>query len=299
MTRKLPPLNALRAFEAAARHASITRAADELFVTHGAVSRQIKGLEEALGVALFRRANRQISLTPAGERLLPTATAAFDLLAAGVAQVAGRDQRGPLQLSCMATFTMRWLIPRLHRLSAQHPEVEVRLSTSDMPVDFNLEGFDLAIRIGAPPWPDDMNVTPFLSERIGPVLSPKLLAESGLERPEHLADLPLLHTNTRPTAWPDWLGANGIGCVDAEAGQRLEHFFFMLQAAASGLGVAIGPEPLAADDIEAGRLVAPFGFIDTGRSYTLLSTKAMANRADIAAFRDWLLAEAGANADQS
>lgn len=293
MTRRLPPLNALRAFEAAARHASITRAADELFVTHGAVSRQIKGLEEALGVALFNRANRQISLTPAGERLLPTATTAFDLLAAGVAQVAGQDRRGPLQLSCMATFTMRWLIPRLHRLSAQHPEIEVRLSTSDKPVDFDLEGFDLAIRIGAPPWPGNVAVTPFLAERIGPVISPNLLAESGLERPEQLADLQRLHTKTRSTAWPDWLGANSIQGIDAEAGQWLEHFFFTLQAAASGLGVAVAPEPLAADDIETGRLVAPFGFIDTGRSYTLLSTKAMAGRADIAAFRDWILAEAG------
>lgn len=294
MSRRLPPLSALRAFEAAGRHLSMTRAADELCVTHGAVSHQVKALEGHLGTDLFRRMNRRITLTEAGERLLASLRGAFDLMEAGVGQAIRRQAKGTLAVSCLATFTMRWLIPRLHRFKARHPEIEVRLSASDGPVDFDREGIDVAIRIGMPPWPGDLEATEILSEAIGPVLSPPLVADAGIRRPADLARLTLLHTETRPEAWREWLDAMAIADIDADAGQRFEHFYFLLQAAASGLGAAIGSRPLVEDDLAAGHLVAPFGFLPTARSYVLLHPKASHDLAEAAAFRDWVVAEAGA-----
>ena len=291
MVRSLPSLNALRAFEAAARLGSVTAAAAELHVTHGAVSRQVKQLEQALGTALFQRAGTGLRLSEAGARLLPALTSSFDLMEAGVAQAA-RARGGNLIVSCLGTFTMRWLIPRLFAFRAAHPDIEVQLSASDAPVNFLRDRFDLAIRTERPPWPADMIATPFIVEEVGPVLSAALQERLRLRTVEDLARATLLHTDTRISAWPDWFASVGQAEVQPAAIQTFEHFYFMLQAAASGLGVAIGPKPVIEDDLSAGRLVAPFGFVRSGLSYVSLRPHADDSRA--ALFEAWLLEQSAA-----
>lgn len=291
MARSLPPLNALRAFEAAARLGSVTAAAAELHVTHGAVSRQVKQLEQTLGTALFQRVGTGLRLTEAGKRLLPALTSSFDLMEAGVAQAA-RTRGGNLIVSCLGTFTMRWLIPRLFAFRAMHPDIEVQLSASDAPVNFLRDRFDLAIRTERPPWPSGVIATPFIEEEVGPVLSPGLQARLDLRTVDDLARATLLHTDTRRSAWPDWFAANGRAELPPAAAQSFEHFYFMLQAAASGLGVAIGPKPVIEDDLAAGRLVAPFGFVKSGLSYVSLRPHADDGRA--ALFEAWLVEQVSA-----
>ena len=291
MVRSLPSLNALRAFEAAARLGSVTAAAAELHVTHGAVSRQVKQLEQALGTALFHRAGTGLRLSEAGARLLPALTSSFDLMEAGVAQAA-RARGGNLIVSCLGTFTMRWLSPRLFAFRAAHPDIEVQLSASDAPVNFLRDRFDLAIRTARPPWPADMIAKPFIVEEVGPVLSAALQERLRLRTVEDLARATLLHTDTRISAWPDWFASVGQAEVQPAAIQTFEHFYFMLQAAASGLGVAIGPKPVIEDDLSAGRLVAPFGFVRSGLSYVSLRPHADDSRA--ALFEAWLLEQSAA-----
>lgn len=291
MPRSLPSLNALRAFEAAARLGSVTAAAAELHVTHGAVSRQVKQLEQALGTALFHRAGTRLRLSEAGARLLPVLTSSFDLMEAGVAQAA-RARGGNLIVSCLGTFAMRWLIPRLFAFRAAHPDIEVQLSASDAPVSFLRDRFDLAIRTERPPWPADMIAKPFIVEEVGPVLSAGLQEKLHLRALEDLRRATLLHTGTRLLAWPDWFASVGQAEIQPAAVQTFEHFYFMLQAAASGLGVAIGPKPVIEDDLAAGRLVAPFGFVRSGLSYVSLRPHADDSRA--ALFEAWLLAQPAA-----
>ncbi len=285
MVRQLPPLNALRAFEAAARHGRIVDAAAELCVTHGAVSRQVKQLEQALGVQLFRRAGTGVALTDAGARLLPALSSAFDLIETGVDRVRPSSS-GALLVSCIGTFIIRWLIPRLHGFRSRHPDIEIRLSESDGPVDFTQDAADLAIRTIRPPWPEDMITTPIFGEEVGPVLSSELQAELEIRNVDDLARAPLLHTETRASAWSDWLAAAGRADIDPGPGDRFEHFYYMLQAAASGLGVAIGPRPLVDDDIVTGRLVAPLGYIESGFHYVVLRPVRDDPRAE--AFVAWL-----------
>jgi DNA-binding transcriptional LysR family regulator len=293
--RRLPPLKTLPAFEIAADRLSLSAAAEELHLTHGAISRQIKALEQHLGVQLFRRFNRRIELTPAGAALLPAVRQAMQLLEASASDVAAQTRRGPLVVSCLATFMMRWLIPRLYAFSAAHPGIEVRLSASHAPVDFAAGGMDLAIRLGKPPWPREVTARPFLADRMGPVLTPALLQFHRIRRPQDLARLDLLHTETRPAAWSQWLAIVSAGDADVDAGRgpRFEHTYFLLEAAASGLGAAIGSYPLVEQDLESGRLVAPFGFVPSGSSYHLLSPRMAPSRAKIAAFAKWLVAAAG------
>lgn len=298
--RRLPPLKTLPAFEIAADRLSLSAAAAELHLTHGAISRQIKALEDHLGVPLFRRFNRRIELTPAGAALLPAVRQAMQLLEASASDVTARTRQGPLVVSCLATFMMRWLIPRLYAFSAAHPGIEVRLAASHAPVDFAAGGIDLAIRLGKPPWPRGVTARPFIADRMGPVLAPALLQRHRIRRPADLAQLDLLHAETRPGAWSQWLTivrANGAdadvdGVVDASRGPRFEHTYFLLEAAASGLGAAIGSYPLVEQDLKSGRLLAPFGFVPSGSSYHLLSPRMVPSRARIAAFTTWLMAEA-------
>jgi LysR family transcriptional regulator, glycine cleavage system transcriptional activator len=281
----LPPLNALRAFEAAARHGRIVDAAAELCVTHGAVSRQVKQLEQSLGVKLFRRAGTGVELTDAGVRLLPALSSAFDLIETGVERVTP-SPGSALLVSCSGTFIIRWLIPRLHGFRSRHPDIEIRLSESDAPVDFAQDAADLAIRTMAPPWPDDMVTTPIFGEEVGPVLSPELQAELKIRSVDDLARAPLIHTETRATAWSDWFAAVGRSDIDPRTGDRFEHFYYLLQAAASGLGVAIGPRPLVDDDIVIGRLVAPLGYVETGLHYVVL--RPLRDDVRVDTFVEWL-----------
>jgi LysR family transcriptional regulator, glycine cleavage system transcriptional activator len=291
--RRLPSLKALPAFEISADRLSFSAAADQLRLTHGAISRQIRTLEDQLGVPLFRRFNRRIELTEAGAVFLPSVRQALQLLETASAQVVDQTKSGPLVVSCLATFMMRWLIPRLYRFNAAHPDIEVRLSASHAPVHFEEGGIDVAIRLGRAPWPRGCLGQPFLADRIGPVLSPALLDKRPLRRPSDLKKLPLLHAETRPRAWQHWLKATRTQGLDAAAGTRLEHTYFLLEAAASGLGVAIGSVALVEQDLQAGRLVAPFGFIADRNAYCLLRPAGQpAKGGQITAFVDWVRKEA-------
>ena len=281
MKRGALPLNALRAFESAARLGSMTLAAGELGVTHGAISRQIKALEAALGLRLLEGPRNRQGLTPAAQSLLPVLTTAFDSVEAAVNRVAGRERR-VLDVSCLGTLTMRWLIPRLFRFQTLHPGIEVRLTSDDGPVDFRRQGLDVAIRVGRGPW-EAAKVLPLFEDRSGPVLSPALMPRVGLS-PQDLPGLGLLHTRTRPGAWAGWCAEQGVA-LPLE-GRSYEHFYFLLEAAVAGLGVAVAPEVLVRDDLAAGRLLAPFGFAPTGQSYVAL-TDAPQNR-EVAIFLDWL-----------
>jgi LysR family glycine cleavage system transcriptional activator len=292
--RKLPPLKPLPAFELSAARASFSAAAQELRLTHGAVSRQIKALEDHLGVALFRRLNRRVELTEAGAALLPAVHQALQHLETASAHVSAKRRQGPLVVSCLATFMMRWLIPRLYGFATAHPGIEVRLSASHRPVDFAQDGVDVAIRLDTPTGRRrDVAVHRFLQDRMGPVASPALIERHRIRRPAGLARLTLLHTETRPRAWADWLRLAGIPGVDPTTGPRFEHTYFLLEAAASGLGVAIGSYSLVEQDLASGRLVAPFGFVESGASYCLLHPRDTAKVPKVAAFRAWIMGEAG------
>lgn len=262
----------------------MVQAAAELKVTHSAVSRQIKHLEEVLGVALFEGPKNGLELTEAGRTLLPGLVSAFDQIDKAVRLVADTED-GTLDVSCLGTFTMRWLIPRLYRFQAAHTGISVRLTSSDGPIDFAREGFDVAIRVGAGPWPQDAQVSPLFGEQVGPVLALQLARK----HMPNFAGIPLLHTRTRPAAWADWCSRSGIGVSD-EPGVEYEHFYFMLEAAMAGLGVCIAPWPLVADDIHAGRLVAPYGFIENGMVYVAMR-RARQHRKSVL-FCQWLQHEA-------
>jgi LysR family glycine cleavage system transcriptional activator len=291
--RRLPPLKALPAFEISANTLSFSAAAEELHLTHGAVSRQIKALEDHLGVQLFRRLNRRIELTAAGISFLPSVRQALAQLEVAASDVTAQKKQGPLVVSCLATFMMRWLIPRLYAFSGANPDIDVRLSASNMPVDFAAGGIDVAIRLGKPPWPRGVVARSFLGDYMGPVLSPTLMKKHRLKRPADLKQVALLHAETRPRAWPEWMEMAGVNNLDPAKGARFEHVYFLLEAAASGLGVAIGPYALVEPDLKSGRLVAPFGFLPSGNSYHVLRPANASNTAKTRAFMTWLMNEAG------
>jgi LysR family transcriptional regulator, glycine cleavage system transcriptional activator len=294
MRRRLPPLKTLPAFEIAADRLSFSAAAGELNVTHGAISRQIKSLETTLGVPLFQRRNRRIELTEAGQAFLPGVRQALQLLEAGTAQVATSRREGALVVSCVATLMMRWLIPRLYAFNALHRTIEVRLSASHAAVDFARDGIDIAIRRGKPPWPRNVVASPFLADRIGPVCAPALLKGRAGLRAADLRRCQLLHAETTAQAWSEWLRGVGGAGIDIKKSRGFEHTYFMLEAAASGLGVGIASFALVEADLQSGRLVAPLGFIETGRSYCVLHARQTAGNPKIEAFRSWIVGAAQA-----
>jgi DNA-binding transcriptional LysR family regulator len=265
MSRDLPPLNALRAFEAAARLNSVSQAAEQLHVTHGAVSRQLKVLEEHLGIALFVKDGRGLKLTDAGVRLRDVSGDAFDRLRTVCAELSRVDDEAPFVLGCSGSLLARWFIPRLGRLNADLPDLRLHLSAGEGDLDPRRPGLDALLLFAEPPWPADMQVYELASERIGPVLSPYYAGYGQLRNAPAaaLADQDLLHTTSRSQAWPSWAEHNGIDAQTLRYGQGFEHLYYLLEAAVTGLGVAIAPEPLVLDDLRAGRLVAPWGFSET------------------------------------
>ena len=292
MRRRLPPLKTLPAFEIAAVRLSFTEAAGELHLTLGAVSRLIKALESHLGVPLFRRRNRRIELTEAGIAFLPGVRQALHVLEASTAELASSPRHGALVVSCVATFMMRWLIPRLYAFNAVHRKIEVRLTASHAPVDFVRDGIDIAIRLGRAPWPRNVMASPFLADRIGPVCAPALLDGRKRLRMSDLRRHRLLHAETRAQAWSDWADGQGA-TIDLGSSQGFEHTYFMLEAAASGLGIGIASYPLVEYDLQSGRLIAPFGFAPSGRSYCVLHARQAADNTKIASFRSWIVGAAG------
>lgn len=255
--RPLPPLNALKAFEAAAREASFSKAAVELHVTHGAVSRQVRQLEDFLGCELFHRLPRGLQLTARGRQFAFGIQGAFEQIQESVAAVRVTQERQLVTMSTLASFAARWLVPRLHRFQKAHPEMEIRLSTTPALANFERDGIDLAVRYGRGRWPGVTALRLFTPMEF-PVCSPKLLeGAKPLRTPQDLAHVPLLHDTTH-RHWQQWLELAGVKGVDAKSGLMVEDMNVLVQAAIEGQGVALASEPLVHEELAAGRLVKPF-----------------------------------------
>lgn len=289
---RLPSLLALRCFEAAARLENFSRAADELHLTHGAVSRAVRLLEDELGLLLFERRSRRVFLTEAGRTLARAVGQGLDLMRQAVAELrASARQPQRWVLSCEPTLLMRWLIPRWPDFQRQHPDIEVHLMAGGGPLSF-ANGIDLAIRRDDFAWPASYHAAPLFAEQVGPVCQPAQVQRWFTRQRAGTAlritpSAPLLHTRTRPGAWQEWAQAAGQAVPRGPA-QQLEHFYFSLQAAAAGLGVAMGPWHLVRDDLDSGLLAAPLGFVEDESRYCLLSPQALQAGSPQALLRDWL-----------
>ncbi|CAB3689764.1 LysR substrate-binding domain-containing protein [Achromobacter pestifer] len=288
---KLPPLGSLRVFDAAARHEAFGRAAEELHVTHGAVSRQIKQLEQSLGLTLFERRNRAVFLTDSGRQLLTMTRTLFDQLAAGLAQLRQPAVDAPLVLSCEPTIAMMWLIPRLPDFQRAHPGIQVHLYAAGGPVDFAAQGADIALRRNDFEWNAALHAERVCDEWTGPVCRPGVVAGASGDAWNGVA---ALGSATRPGAWRQWSLASGQP-APGRAGAVYEHFYLSLQAAAAGLGVAIGSALMVRDALSDRRLEAPCGFSRDGSAYFLLSPRPCGEDPRAAAFLAWLRQAAAAS----
>ena len=294
MTRKLPPLNSLPCFEAAARHLNFSKAADELSVTPGAISRAIKNLEDQLGVMLFERETRSVRLTAVGEPYARAVRDVLDQLAAATALATTRRSDSTLNVSTSDGFAGRWLVPRLYRFHRAHGDIDVRVSTTGKLTNFFGDGIDIAIRYGSGNYPG--LIAEFLTdEEVFPVCSPKLLKGAHpLRKPEDLKHHTLIR-DTYPIDWAAWLSSAKVKGVDANSGLTFDSYTFAVEAAAQGEGVVLGRTLLVASDLAAGRLVRPFKHSLKGVSsfYVVYPPDAIRQR-KIRAFRDWLLSEVAA-----
>jgi LysR family glycine cleavage system transcriptional activator len=292
VSHRLPPLAALRAFEAAARHLSFTRAAQDLHVTQTAISHQIRTLEDLLGVKLFRRLPRGLVLTEEAQRYLPAVRDAFDRLEAATGELLAARAGGPVTASVLPSFAGRWLVPRLGRFRSAHPEIDLRISASLHLVDFAREDVDLGIRMGRGHYPG-LRVERLFGESLMPVCAPALLqGDRPLRRPEDLRHHVLLHEDDY-TGWQLWLELAGVAGVDPRHGPIFTDAGMVVQAAAEGQGVALGRLALAAWDLAAGRLIRPFDVsMPHDLAYYLVCPEGSAERPRIAAVRTWLLEEA-------
>ncbi|MFM0168550.1 transcriptional regulator GcvA [Paraburkholderia sediminicola] len=289
MKRILPPLNALRAFEAAGRLGSFKEAAAELHVTHGAVSQHVRALEEWLGASLFERHNRRVALTPAAKAYLAEIGPLFEQLSQATARYGFPETVSrTLSVNAPATFTLRWLVPRLARFRAAHPDVDVKVETSNESLESLKETYDVIVR-GGPDTFYGYSMRPFLSEERIPVCSPALLQQLPLRTPDDLRQHTLLHTSSLPRVWPDWLASARIPALSPTAALTFDHFYLTLQAAIDGIGIAMGPTALIADDLAAGRLVAPFaGPRLPSRSYCTYVPDGKSADELVVLFRSWL-----------
>jgi LysR family glycine cleavage system transcriptional activator len=294
---RLPPLNALRAFDAVARHLSFTRAAAELHVTPGAISHQIRTLEADLGVPLLHRLAREIQLTEAGTLLLPGTREAFRLLDDTVARLRGNADSGILTVSVAPSFAAKWLVLRLDRFADRNPGVDVRIAATERLTDFSRDDVDVAIRYGSGNYPG-LQIERLVDNTVFPVCAPALAAR--LATPADLAEVILLHDDNSErdpalAEWPLWLKAAGITGVRADRGPRFGSSYLAIDAAVAGKGVALGKSVLVADDLAAGRLIRPFDFaMQTGFSFWVVSPPVIGDRPKVRAFRAWLREEIGA-----
>ncbi len=298
--RRLPPLNALRAFESAARHMNFSRAADELSVTPGAVSQQIQNLEDYMGASLFRRTPKGLLLTDAAQTALPALREAFDRLAEAASLLTAAVDGNRVTITAAPSFAAKWLMPRLGKFEEAHPEVDVWLTAGMELVDFASGEVDVAIRYGSGRYPG-LEVTQLMRETVLPVMSPELLAEKPMERPEDLAQHTLLHDGS-PDAdescpdWSMWLTARGIRGVDGARGPRFNQSSLVIEGAMNGRGVALAKRTLAQADIDAGRLVSPFDILtDVDFAYFVVHPKAKGRLPQVRAFVNWVKAEAEAH----
>jgi LysR family glycine cleavage system transcriptional activator len=284
----------MRAFEAAARHLSFTLAAHELHVTQAAVSHQIKSLEDHLGMPVFKRLNRALVLTGAGQALFPAVSEALDIMASAVDRLHNQDQSGELTITTMDSFAATWLVPKLGRFRRSNPDIDVRITTTDTSVDFARVNVDMAIRYGAGDWPG-VSVERLMTEEVFPVCAPSLL-QSGppLCCPADLKNHTLLHDDLRMD-WRMWLMASGEDDVDAGKGPGYQHSNLVLLAAEQGDGVALARSVLVQDALAAGRLVKPFDItMPTEYAYYMVCPHENLERPKVKVFRQWLIEEARA-----
>ncbi|HTN96123.1 MAG TPA: transcriptional regulator GcvA [Nordella sp.] len=290
MARRLPSLNALRAFEAAARHESFTNAAVELFVTHAAVSRHIRELEEWLGTDLFNRTGRGVELTDAGRRYGARLTPLFDNMAEATLEAAAQGKVRSLNVSVEPAIASRWLVPRLGHFNELHPDIELNIDPENRLVDFRSDNADLGIRYGLGRW-GDVEIQKLISDvEIFPVCSPRLISDSGPLSPGDLADYNLLH-ESRKQYWTDWLHAAGVKGVEDWRGTVFQGHL-AIEAAEAGQGFALGDMILCTDAMAAGRLARPFALdIKDHGGYFIVRAKGSKESAPARAFREWLQAE--------
>ncbi|MCA0432205.1 MAG: transcriptional regulator GcvA [Proteobacteria bacterium] len=296
--RRLPPMSTLRSFEAAARHLSFSKAAEELYVTHGAVSRAVRTLEDFLNVQLFQRNIRSVVLTEAGKSYFEVVQALLDRLSDATVSLMEQQSNTILNVSTLDSFAAKWLVPRLFRFSAQYPDIDVRLSTSTQLANFAADGIDIVIRYGRGNYPKLVSEL-LLREELMPVCSPALL--QGEHPLRCLADLrhhTLIHDEF-PIDWVSWLRFAGASDIDARRGARFQSSLHAVQAAVQGAGVVLGRSALVADDLKAGRLVQPFTVsqpIDL--AYYVVYPPNALERQKVKAFRDWLFIEARETSEQ-
>lgn len=298
MARRLPSLNGLRAFEAAARHLSFTKAAEELNVTQAAVSHQVKALEERLGLQLFKRGNRSLLLTDAGQAYLPALREAFDAIALATDRVTLRSQEGPLRISSLNSLAAKWLMPRLPRFRERNPGIDILIHTSDALVDFARDGIDIGIRYGKGQY-QGLICDYLMGDVCFPMCSPQLVEKSGhpLKHPADLRHHVLLSDDAPNVPgmpdWRMWLRAAGIRDLDPSSGYAYSDSAMMVQAAVEGQGVGLCRYSIAELDLAAGRLVKPFDLeIASQYSYYLAIPPANLQLPRVQAFREWILEEA-------
>ena len=292
MTRRLPSLNALKAFEAAARYESFTKAAEELFVTQGAVSHQVKALEAEIGLRLFHRERQRLVITQAGRSYLEVIRDAFDRIASGTERLLHQQSAGALTVSTSPNFAAKWLVHRLGHFAKAHPDIDLRVSAALHHVDFAREDVDLAIRHGDGHWPG-LNTTRLCVEELFPVCSPQFLrGRRTLRAPRDLLLHTLLHLDDR-NDWRKWLEAAGIDWAHSAHGPVFNQASMAIDAAVDGQGIALTRTALASYDLLAGRLVRPFDLtLQVSYAYWIVTPKVTADLPKIVTFRQWLLAEA-------
>ena len=291
MARRLPPLNALRSFEAAARHGSFAKAAEELFVTHGAVSRAIRHLEDDLNLVLFERATRKVTLTPVGSAYAAAIRDILDRLATATVAATQDQSAGVLSISTLDSFAAKWLVPRLFRFRRLHPEIDVRLATSDALANMVTDGIDIALRYGGGRW-GELTSEPLLRVEVFPACSPRLLeGPPGLRQPEDLRHHTLIHDDFEIT-WEMWLRSAGVEVADARRGPMFLSSDHAIQAAIQGEGVVLARSALVAEDLRQGRLVKPFALtLSAETAYYVVYPPRALERPKVRAFRDWVLSE--------
>jgi len=291
----LPPLNALRAFEAIARHLSFAKAAEELHVTPAALSHQIRALEDQLGLELFHRRTRAIELTDAGRLIYPGIHAGFESVRNAVGQLERTRDQNIVVISATPGLVAKWLMPRLWRFLRAYPDIDARVSASMKVADFSAEGVDVAIRLSKRLMPD-LHAQKLFEDSMLPVCAPRLV-EQGLRKPADLARFPLIHYDFAtsmhaPPVWADWFPIAGLQGMDITRGLRVNAADHALDAAVSGAGVVLSHKLIASDDVHAGRLVCPFGpELPLTSAYYFVCPEGHETRPNVRAFRDWLFAE--------
>jgi LysR family transcriptional regulator, glycine cleavage system transcriptional activator len=289
---QIPSVGELTAFVSAARHGSFTRAADELNLTQGAVSRQIRLLESRLGVTLFERIRQRVVLTNTGKIYLSHVEKALSDLMVATQQVMSSPDSIMFDLAVLPTFATRWLIPRLPDFQRQHSDVTIRLTTRQRPVDFATEPFDAAISYGSPNWPATI-AHHLLDVDVVPVCSPQLHAKRRIKTPADIATYPVLHQLSRPTRWAEWMAEAGVKLEGPVRGDAYEQFSMIAQAAAAGLGVALLPVFMIEDELASGKLeIVSDQFLPTKTSYFLIVPETRASLPAVKMFTDWIIEQA-------